>query len=535
MRRHSAFIILVLIIFIAAVLPGMAKKQDKDAMKDWPCQGGSVMRENNYDGSNPQYPLKKKWDHALGTDVDVCLAIRGSDLFAGIDQPKKNAVTLLRLDLAKGDFRWAFERRVSRLTLYPVVSGNLAFIGCKNLGMNRSLLYCVDLASGEKVWDYISQEDFSAQDRISTPCISGDRIYVPSTGRLLCLGTKDGKLLWQAPIAYPNAPLVQDGVVYTGNEAMNADTGALIWKYQDADTEADNPLTSPTLYQGKLFSGSARGDRIVAFDSSKGSKVWQYRLEHSWRMVPAAGQGMIIVTAEKDNKIVAFEPAAGEVLWEAAGRFSGNAAVTGEYLYAPSVDGHVIVLDCGNGEILFRTNPGMEKGERESEEGAESVTGEVPFHSTPVVAGRNVHIAGDRLFCLEQKGRKPRRTFTRTASSAQLKSGVISGTLYDRGGKTPLAGAAVDIFVPFALKEDGTVAPATLKAVTDGKGVFSTRSVIVEYTRSSGTGKRAKKTSTRIAKQVVTISLKTYKTFPVERQLREGVNNLGRIELEKEH
>ena len=139
--------------------------------------------------------------------------------------------------------------RVSDLAFHPVVAGGKLYYGSSA----DDTLYCVDAATGETVWSFVTEGPIRL-----APAVEGKRIYIGSDdGRVYCLDAANGRLVWKVRAgpedhrlpgnqriisAWPVrcGVLVDGGAVYFGAGvfpsqgvylcAARADTGKLVWK-----------------------------------------------------------------------------------------------------------------------------------------------------------------------------------------------------------------------------------------------------------------------------------------------------------------
>ena len=98
-------------------------------------------------------------------------------------------------------------------------------------------------------------------------------------------------LRWQySTRLYVNSsPTVVNDVVYVGSEddnvyALNARTGALVWKYT-----TEGGVASPTVANGVVYVGS-EDDNVYALNASTGASVWRYTTGNLHRRFADGGE-----------------------------------------------------------------------------------------------------------------------------------------------------------------------------------------------------------------------------------------------------
>lgn len=178
----------------------------------------------------------------------------------------------------------------------------------------KEVVSAVDLESREIVWQtpvgpIVEMGQPSWQGSRSTPTVVGDRIYVvASVGKILCLETDSGEIVWQKSFAeefgsgkqswgYAESPLVDGDVVVCtpGAEealmvALNRHTGEVIWKTPYPDD------------LGEIGKQEAGYSSIVISD---GAGVKQY--------VQMTGKGLVGVRAADGNLLWHYNKVANDV------------------------------------------------------------------------------------------------------------------------------------------------------------------------------------------------------------------------------
>ncbi len=91
--------------------------------------------------------------------------------------------------------------------------------------------------------------------------------------------------------AVVSSPAVANGVVYVGSSdqnvyALNASTGALLWKYT---TGGQIDHSSPAVTNGVVYVGSFDGN-VYALNASTGALLWKYPTRLLRRVLAGGGQ-----------------------------------------------------------------------------------------------------------------------------------------------------------------------------------------------------------------------------------------------------
>src|SRR5208337_2874589 len=94
---------------------------------------------------------------------------------------------------------------------------------------------------------------------------------------------------------YHSSPAVANGVVYVGSTdnnlyALNAGTGALLWKY----TTGDQVWSSPAVANGVVYVGSLDGN-LYALNVATGALLWKYTTGDRIFAPPTVANGVVYV------------------------------------------------------------------------------------------------------------------------------------------------------------------------------------------------------------------------------------------------
>ena len=221
---------------------------------------------------------------------------------------------------------WTFKSGVPGGTEdYPIVINGVAYITTE-----FGYVYALNAETGQQMWEYQppaadAKLDHGAPNR--GVAVGNGSVYVlANTDQLIRLNAATGKLIWAKgviPDAIPKgysesvAPVYYDGVLYVGSaggdsgvrgfiEAMNADTGALLWRFWTVPKAGTGWLKEPGNHGGgavwgiptldpaanrvyfgvgnpspDFYAGDRPGlnpytDSIVAITMNHGKYVWSY-------------------------------------------------------------------------------------------------------------------------------------------------------------------------------------------------------------------------------------------------------------------
>jgi outer membrane protein assembly factor BamB len=180
----------------------------------------------------------------------------------------------------------------------------------------REGLFCIDLQSGEILWERVRSDFLSdiVYDRygVGAACIDAEtgNVYYQTSAGLLLAYSPSGKLLWErsmmeefSRLTFPNGrtggPCVDEGLVIlhaiTANWGTNGPardrfyafdktTGELVWTSTPGTTPKDSsfaPLIFEDLEEGRrvFYSGTGCG-HVICIDARTGQPLWRFRMSH---------------------------------------------------------------------------------------------------------------------------------------------------------------------------------------------------------------------------------------------------------------
>ena len=292
-------------------------------------------------------------------------------------------------------------QRTGNVSGYAPVTGDLlwkADVGCfinggasiacgrvyvaNRIGGSGTLgLYCMNETTGEIIW----QNPIGGFGGVSTPAISGDRLFVGSyTGDLYCVNASDGTTVWNRTIE-PNpawygvgsCPLIYESTVFVNTASDGAlfafdFDGNEMWSITTGSTgSAVAYYLSPAAYDGKIFFGGG-GPALYCVDVTTPTELWNFGTTGTVSSTPAVDGGMVVFATEE--KVYALN-LNGDEVWNRSMRcrLSSPAVAYGK-VYIGDLDKHLNCLDSKNGSVIW----------------SESVDGVVK--SSPVVAGGVVYV-----------------------------------------------------------------------------------------------------------------------------------------------
>lgn len=307
----------------------------------------------------------------------------------------------------------------------------------------------------------------------SSPAVVQNTLYFGSTDHYLyAVDLESGAQKWKSKTgsSVTSSPAVGDGIVYFGSfdgyfYAVDAGTGKLKWKFETAGERRyegthlhgsqpiaetmpdpfDFYLSSPVLWQGKVFFGSGDGN-IYALDASSGKLIWKFKTGDVVHASPAIADGTLFV-GSWDSYFYALDAATGKQKW----RFKtgedpaihnqvgiqSSAVVANGVVYFGCRDSNLYALDAKSGEKkwVFNNKGSWVIGSPTAKDGKvyfatsdsglfyglDAKTGSVifslkfiwPLFSSPAIAGSTLYIGSHegKLMAVDLTTQKPAWVF----------------------------------------------------------------------------------------------------------------------------
>jgi outer membrane protein assembly factor BamB len=247
-----------------------------------------------------------------------------------------------------GTLRWIFKANYTVSS--PVVDEGMVYVGS-----NHGFLYCLDMDTGWKIWEYEIGHTISG--RIS-PAVYNGKVYVTSLGGVVyCLNAETGSRIWRYWIGrwIYSSPVVVDDKVYVGADdgklyCLDAETGSKIWHYVTTGWM----WTSPAVADGKVYFGTY-GKKVYCLNAETGDKIWDVtlndKIEHS---SPSVANGKIYI-GSADGNIYCLNAETGLEIWKflTNGKILSSPAVAYGNVYFGSEDGNAYCLNAETGDKIW--------------------------------------------------------------------------------------------------------------------------------------------------------------------------------------
>jgi len=178
------------------------------------------------------------------------------------------------------------------------------------------------------------------------------------TGFSTSTAPRTNSTLWRfttgPPHGWPDAssPAILNDVLFIGSTdkniyALNATSGALIWKYATGGAVWSHPAVA----NGILYAGSADG-HLYALNSTTGQLRWIYNGSFWFNGGPAVANGMVYATSDQ---VYALNALTGTLVWNYSTYvIDSSPAVADGMVFVGSLDGYLYALNAMTGELRWK-------------------------------------------------------------------------------------------------------------------------------------------------------------------------------------
>ena len=263
----------------------------------------------------------------------------------------------------------------------PVIQGKYVYV----MGSQRKadVLYCLNAKNGSTVWEFVNAIDEQAAP-FSTPLIDGDYVYaVGTTGDLLCLEKRSGKLIWVKNLVtdyhvdrpmngWCVSPLVSGNLLIANagshGIAVDKSNGELVWGLPGTGAYA-----APVVFEndGDQYVALVGADKLHVVNLDAGEPVWStlwFSNNGNNAVDPVVFNNKLFASKKGGSALFDLSSGVGSPVWESAAirsYFSSWVYVDG-YLYGNNGSQKTsycefICVDASNGDVAWRieSKPGQ--------------------------------------------------------------------------------------------------------------------------------------------------------------------------------
>ena len=279
--------------------------------------------------------------------------------------------------------KWKFHTR-GYVNSSPAVVGDTVYVGSADGG-----LYAVNKDTGKQRWR------FKTEGRVvSSPAVAGGIVYFESyDGNFYAVDAETGHLMWKfttggerrfegthlhgslpAPETMPDpfdvylsSPVVWHDAVYFGSGdgnvyALNAKSGAVVWKFKTGDVVH----ASPAIADGTLFIGSW-DSYMYALDAASGTEKWRFKTGddpdiHNQVGIASSAAVLdgVVYFGCRDSHMYAVDEQSGQKKWatdmHGSWVIASPAVRDGKVFFATSDSGLFYEADAKTGASVFSIN-----------------------------------------------------------------------------------------------------------------------------------------------------------------------------------
>ena len=261
------------------------------------------------------------------------------------------------LDAYTGTCYWRYSLPGMGTLSSPAVVNGVVYIG------SAHGVFAINAYTGAKIWQ--SPKIFA---EFSSPAVSGGMIYTGSfvENSIYAFRISDGQQVWNFVTGdYVDCcPAVVDEIVYACSDdgylyALNAATGALIWKFYCIDNYPYESLSSsPAVANGVVYVSSSKGN-VFAIEASNGNKIWNHTTANmpSYFSSPVYSNGIVYTPTE--NGVYALNASTGQEIWHSTQMIArASPAIVAGVIYVGAGDGNIYALDALIGAELWKYETG---------------------------------------------------------------------------------------------------------------------------------------------------------------------------------
>ena len=218
----------------------------------------------------------------------------------------------------------------------------------------------------KRSWQYLSDGGVGLM-----PALDSSRVYLAlGEGRVVCLETESGSLLWSSdPGGNISSPIaVGENALYVASQKIADDgsdggaslravdkmTGLTLWA-RDYSRAFTSPLV---LKEDRIYIGSSDG-AFYALTTASGEIVWKVQTQDVVRGCALAAEGVVYFGCD-DGMMRGVDSRTGRELWkfQTGGKLIGKPCSDGGAIYFGSADGFVYSVDLVTAKLRWRARTG---------------------------------------------------------------------------------------------------------------------------------------------------------------------------------
>lgn len=303
--------------------------------QDAPMFRGNLQHTGVYKAAGVNELNGIKWKfHTSGNVISSPAVVNGVAYVGSTDG------NLYALDASSGTLKWKFDTK-NWVVSSPAVASGLVYFESYD-----SNFYAVDAATGQLKWKFQT---------------GGEKRFAGTHLHHLEPAAESMPDPWDF---FLSSPSVWSGAVYFGSGdgniyALDANTGALKWKFKTGDVVH----SSPAIADGTLYIGSW-DTYLYALDAASGKEKWRFKTGDDPEIhnhigiqsSPAVADG-VVYFGSRDAYAYAVDAASGKPLWKFStdGSWVNNspAVQDGKVYFGTSIPGILHAVDAKTGKVLF--------------------------------------------------------------------------------------------------------------------------------------------------------------------------------------
>lgn len=318
-----------------------------------------------------------KWKFHTGGRIVSSPAVADGLAYIGSDDGKLYAV-----DITSGLARWQFKTG-ARITSSPAVANGAVFFESYD-----GILYALDATRGTLKWKFATggERRFAGRNLhgtlpkgetmpdpfdffLSSPAVwKGSVFFGSGDGNVYALDATTGALIWRFATGdvVHASPAISDGTIFIGSwdswfYALDAATGALEWRFKTGeDPIIHNQVgiqSSASVSDGIVYFG-CRDSNLYAVDARSGKQRWAYNNKGSWVISsPGLSSGRVYAATSDTGLFYALDAKTGAQLFSLDFRhwpMFSSPAIAGNFAYIGSHSGKLIAIDLTKGRVAWQ-------------------------------------------------------------------------------------------------------------------------------------------------------------------------------------